>query len=158
MTNEERGLLCGAAHPTQEGVTCVRKPCLEYHRSEAGLVWTEGATPKPSGKANAEAVAGVLRRTKAKARGTDPQTSHRAAASVSGLSESQQMVLEALRREGPMHDEAIYAAVRSIPGNFISLSGCRTRRSELVDRGLVEDSGLRTLTQHSRETIIWKAV
>jgi hypothetical protein len=38
----------------------------------------------------------------------------------------------------------------------MSVSGARTRRSELVDVGMVEDSGRRELTQAGRQTIVWR--
>ena len=88
------------------------------------------------------------------ARTTDPETSHRAAASVKRICESQQAILDALRTHGPMHDELIFACV----SDLMSPSGARTRRSELVRDGLVRDSMKRAKTASNRETIIWEAV
>lgn len=155
MTTERK--LCGQEHPERPGVTCVRSPCVEYHRSEAGVLWTAEAAPRPAQRTDPVKVAAVVAGARAKARHTDPKTSHEAAATVN-LTNGQEMVLEALQRGGPMHDEMIKIEVSCVQGDFISLSGCRTRRKELVDLGLVEDSGTTVLTEHGRKTIVWKVV
>lgn len=89
------------------------------------------------------------------ARGTDPQTSWQAAQSIApeDLRASQVQVLDILRRHGPLTDEEIY---RFVNGEQ-SVSGARTRRSELVDAGLVRDSGRRATTAAGRQTIVWEA-
>ncbi len=146
------GRTCGEENPSVPGMLCERTVCVEYHANGA-TIWTEGASPMPSRRADPVTASAILRR--ARARVGDPETSHQAAASVGDLTAGQSMVYEALRREGPMHDEMIYAAVRAVPGNHISLSGCRTRRSELVELGLVEDGGDRAVTGAGRSTIVW---
>ena len=90
------------------------------------------------------------------ARTTDPDTSWAAARSIDNeaLRASQQQVLEILRKHGPLTDEAIY---RYVNGEQ-SVSGARTRRSELVDAGLVRDSGARARTAAGRQTIVWEVV
>lgn len=90
------------------------------------------------------------------ARATDPNTSWQAAQSIApeDLRDSQVQVLEILRKHGPLTDEAIY---RYVNGEQ-SVSGTRTRRSELVDAGLVRDSGARATTAAGRNTIVWEAV
>jgi len=96
--------------------------------------------------------------SKAHARRTDPQTSHEAARSVERIRERQQAVLDLLRRRGPMCDEEIartYAGVAGLPAQ--SPSGLRTRRAELVDMGLVEDSGERVTLASGRRSIRWQA-
>lgn len=155
MTDERQ--LCGREHPERPGVTCTRSPCVEYHRSAEGVIWTAQATARPSQRTDPVRVATVMAGVRAKARQTDPQTSHEAAETVN-LTSGQEMVLEALQRGGPMHDELIKIEVSCVPGNFISLSGCRTRRKELVDLGLVEDSGTTVLTENGRKTIVWRVV
>ena len=148
--------VCGAEHPEQPGVLCERVLCLEYHRN-GHIIWTQGAQKMPTGKPNTVRMAAVVRRTKAKARRSDPQTSHQAAASVSDLTAAQEMVLEALRMS-PMTDEEIFQALVRVEGGRMpmSTSGARTRRSELVDAGLVEDSGQTELTEAGRRTIVWR--
>jgi hypothetical protein len=90
-----------------------------------------------------------------RARTTDPSTSHEAADSVRKVSETQQLILDALKRHGPMCDEQILGA---LPDTFyVSESGARTRRAELVAQGLVEDSGKTFQLSTGRKAIVWKA-
>ena len=91
----------------------------------------------------------------AHARRTDPITSHLAAASVQGIRASQRMILGALVRHGPGTDEDIYRWLKD-EGHNISLSGARTRRSELVRLGIVEDSGEKTALPSRRLAVIWR--
>lgn len=91
---------------------------------------------------------------RAVARSTDPVTSWQAALSVMNIRESQQAIYGALMKWGPLTDFEILNRA-----DFkISPSGCRTRRKELVDQGLVEDTARRKRTPSGRRTIIWKAV
>lgn len=97
------------------------------------------------------------------ARRDDPGTSWEAADSVTGIRESQRVVLATLRRGGPMTDEQLLDQVtRALQNGYleayrISPSGCRTRRAELVALGLVRDTGKRDLTVSGRHTIVWEA-
>lgn len=92
---------------------------------------------------------------RAHARTTDPETSHEAAASVKDLRASQKMIYEILERYGPMTDIELVHYRWAMPGT-ISESGVRTRRSELVAMGLVEESGKYGKTTHGRRAIIWR--
>jgi len=90
-------------------------------------------------------------------RWTDPGTSLEAAESLTALriTATRRAILDLLgeHRDG-LCDEDIalfYAGPQASP------SGLRTRRSELVDAGLVKDSGRRTATRSGRATIIWIA-
>lgn len=93
----------------------------------------------------------------AHARRTDPETSHQAAAALSSdsLRASQAEVLRLLRQYGPLTDVDLceWAEQLSIPQ---SDSGLRTRRKELVVKGLVRDSGKRQ-TINGRKHILWQA-
>ena len=94
------------------------------------------------------------------ARASDPETSHQAAKSVSSLREKQAAVLHVLRgcRMG-LSDDGIantYALHERLPDQ--SPSGLRTRRSELVALGLVEDSGERVRLPSGRSAIVWRTV
>jgi hypothetical protein len=91
-----------------------------------------------------------------RARNTDPQTSHDAAASVDDVTLTQAFVLRALKR--PRTDPQLIEAYRKLKhAPRASESGIRTRRAELVDRGLVVDSGLRSVTPFGRKAIVWAA-
>ena len=93
------------------------------------------------------------------ARTTDPQTSHLAAVSVTGLTESRAAVLRVLREwsEG-LTDQVLveyYRLEETHPRQ--SESGIRSRRHELVVLGLVRDSGQRVKLLSGRSAIVWTA-
>jgi hypothetical protein len=90
----------------------------------------------------------------AKARKTDPSTSHDAAASVDNITKTQEYVLKALRR--PRADVELVEAYRAFKtAPRASESGIRSRRAELVDRGLVVDTGRRVRLDSGRFAIVW---
>jgi hypothetical protein len=97
----------------------------------------------------------------AHARATDPETSHAAASSVIELRDKQKWVLEVFKR-GSFTDQQLleYYGVMSVQlGTKFprqSDSGLRTRRSELVTMGLIEDSGERRKTASGRSSIVWR--
>lgn len=74
----------------------------------------------------------------------------------------QSIILNIICEHGPIADEQIarhyyQRAVRT--GDVMpSPESLRTRRSELVDKGLVEFSGVYTLTESLRRTREWSAV
>lgn len=96
----------------------------------------------------------------AHARRTDPETSHAAAQSVKAeqIRKSQACILETFRTFGPLSDVelvALYdelASARSWP--LQSESGIRSRRAELVGRGLVVPVG-KTKLVSGRKAIVW---
>jgi hypothetical protein len=98
----------------------------------------------------------------AHARTTDPITSHEAAASIKSeeLRRSQQAVLAMFHSFGPMHDQLLverYGYTTSSRGLPVqSESGLRTRRRELVDQGMLEDSGRKIVLDSGRKSIVWK--
>lgn len=95
----------------------------------------------------------------ARARHSDPDTSHEAAASVRNIRESQQHILELLRRYGPLTDERLGFRHRAVfVGKFMSPSGIRTRRAELVAKGLVEWTGRKIKMSTGRMAREWRAV
>jgi hypothetical protein len=83
----------------------------------------------------------VERHLAARARRSDPETSHEAAASVVNMTEKRQAVLDCLRAIGK-GDQAILDAYRSMSLPEQSDSGIRSRRAELVSVGLVIARGV----------------
>lgn len=67
------------------------------------------------------------------------------------------LVLKGLQKLGPSSDYKLYHYVRG-EGVKASPSSIRTRRRELQDRGLVEDSGERERTPSGKSATIWKFV
>lgn len=90
---------------------------------------------------------------RAVARREDPETSHEAADSVDRerIGAVQRAVLRVLR-DGPRCDESIAQLCRLA----VSPSGLRSRRAELVARGLVEWAGTYSLTSSGRRTRVWR--
>lgn len=97
----------------------------------------------------------------ARARHTDPHTSHEAAASLTSdtLRASQFYVLSTFHQCGPLLDDAslveqyaICVTVYGFPPQ--SESGLRTRRKELVTAGLVKAMGT-TVLPSGRKAIVW---
>jgi hypothetical protein len=105
-----------------------------------------------------------LRAEEAHARRGDPVTSHEAAASIKSeeIRRSQQAVLQCFRWHGPMHDVALVKHYMADAGTGSadfpkqSESGIRTRRSELVTKGVLEDSGQKAVLPSGRRAIIWR--
>lgn len=93
------------------------------------------------------------------ARHSDPHTSHDAARSLpyDAVRYSQRQVWRLLASNGPSTDEELGMAARRY-GLPISASGLRTRRSELVERGYVIDTGARARTASGRRAIVWAAI
>jgi hypothetical protein len=90
---------------------------------------------------------------RAVARRTDPATSWAAARSLDPtvLRASQKLVLAAMQDHGPMTDDDLIGLVPMSP------SGARSRRSELVTKGLVYDTGKRETLPSGRRAIVWAA-
>lgn len=90
-------------------------------------------------------------------RWSDPETSRQAAESVSlsKVSDLQRRILAALIR--PLTDEQLIARIRELwPDQRVSPQSVRSRRAELVRRGLVADSGLRRPTQYGSTATVWR--
>lgn len=93
----------------------------------------------------------------ARARATDPQTSHDAAASVR-LRQTHVTVYQLLR-QGACTDEQLIARARShLTLIQMSDSGIRSRRAELVRAGWARDTGQRGVTVAGRPTTIWEVI
>lgn len=93
------------------------------------------------------------------ARTLDPSTSHQAAASILETRETMRVVLRILNT-GSATDETIgyvYSGlVEAGRAPMASPSGIRSRRAELVDLELVEDSGQRRTLATGRRAIVWQ--
>jgi len=96
----------------------------------------------------------------ATARLTDPETSHKAARSITteAITKTQAAILEILKLQN-LTDEGIREwydeGVKLGYWKPTSESGLRSRRAELVERGLVIRAG-RGTTRFGRECNIWK--
>lgn len=103
-----------------------------------------------------EAGARALRRfakDRGLARADHPGTSKDAATRIGdGRNRLQVVVLVAITSNGGLTDEA------GIARTGIAASTYRPRRVELVDGGLVRDSGRKALTASGRQAIVWEAV
>lgn len=95
---------------------------------------------------------------KARARLTDPQTSHDAAKSVKDLTGVQMRILKLfeLPHAGYTDEELVLAYQKSY-GSFFPATDAsiRSRRSELVHRQYLVDSGEKRLTKAGRGTTVW---
>lgn len=93
------------------------------------------------------------------ARTLDPATSHQAAASIIDSRPTMKLIMDILRH-GAASDEVIAyvydGLVSAGRAPMASPSGLRSRRSELVDLGMVEDSGQRTTLMTNRKAIVWQ--
>lgn len=96
-----------------------------------------------------------------RARTTDPGTSHAAAASVDEITRKQAAVALVLAECGACTDATLvtlYQARAAVaPQTYPpqSSSGIRTRRSELVAKQRVRDSGARVRLDTGRHAIVW---
>lgn len=99
-----------------------------------------------------------------RARRSDPETSKEAAvAATKNLTEKQNEVLGYIGAFGPISDEALVRRMSAADRAFIenrctqSPSGIRTRRAELVAKGLVIHDGFGT-TASGNKCRLWAAV
>jgi hypothetical protein len=98
---------------------------------------------------------------RAVARTTDPDTSHDAAdsldpATLTGIQVNVLVVLEGSGERG-LPDVTLEDRYRASYG-WAGGSTIRTRRRELVDLGLVEDTGVRVPIRSGRLSILWRVV
>ena len=90
----------------------------------------------------------------AKARNTDPITSHLAAESVRDVTATQEYVLKALRKaRTDVELVQAYNSLKTAPR--ASESGIRSRRAELFRKGMVVDTGRRVRLDSRRYAIVW---
>lgn len=101
-------------------------------------------------------------RVEAHARSSDPDTSHEAAASTGDVRASQAAVMLVLNECGPVTDETLVATYHRAwardTENLLprqSPSGIRSRRAELVRRGLVVWTGQKATMTTGRKGRVW---
>lgn len=89
-----------------------------------------------------------------RSRAGDPATSRAAARSLDPdrLGPVYRRILTILRGSEGLTDEDLHGRWT---GPIVSMSGLRTRRAELVDAGLVRDSGRREKLRSGRQGIVW---
>jgi len=87
------------------------------------------------------------------ARTTDPETSHEAAMSVTNITPLKYEILQRLMT--PMTDTDLYQLLTTNSRLMVTESGVRSRRSELVQAGLVRDTGERVKLATGRRAIVW---
>jgi hypothetical protein len=87
------------------------------------------------------------------ARTTDPETSHEAAESVTNITPLKQEILQRLMT--PMTDADLIEVIRTSSRLIVTESGVRSRRAELVQAGLVKDTGARVKLATGRNAIVW---
>lgn len=89
----------------------------------------------------------------------DPSTSHQAAASVRNVGKTQQVILKLLTEYALADQDLIQfynnRARTDVNVPRASESGIRSRRAELVELGLVKDTGRRQKLDSGRSAIIW---
>ena len=97
---------------------------------------------------------------RAVARRSDPETSHLGAESVKNISDLQGLLFDCFCLWGPMTDEELWEtfSMGSEPWCLTSPSGLRSRRAELVAKGLLEWSGGFGETKAGRKARIWQAI
>lgn len=95
--------------------------------------------------------------THTRARKTDPTTSHDAGTTVTTttINRTQQLIIDTLRNEGPCTDEELCQHIAAATAQPVSVSGIRTRRSELVTAGIVVDTDTGRPTRTGRMAIVW---
>jgi hypothetical protein len=93
--------------------------------------------------------------TTARARRTDPETSHEAAESVSDITAQQGHILTLLE-QSPMSDDMLVARYQR--GPVPTPQSIRSRRAELVAQGLVEHSGEYVTMVSGRRARVWRVI
>lgn len=116
------------------------------------MAWQKGFQFEPTAQ-QAETAAAV--KPRARARRTDPETSHLAAQSVRDVRASQQQVMALFEQFGAMHDELLIVRAIAVR-TWQSESGLRTRRNELVKMGRLRDSGQKVKTKGGRNSVVWE--
>ena len=92
-----------------------------------------------------------------RARNTDMQTSHAAAASVMGVTTTQLLILQIFETSNGLTDDELIRAYDRAYSLFhpAADSSIRSRRSELVERKMIRDTGKTRLSNNGRASTVW---
>lgn len=93
----------------------------------------------------------------ARARRSDPSTSHLAASGVD-VTQTQALVLSAFVRGDATDDELYERICHYWPEKKVTPQSVRSRRSELVSKGLVEFSGNYSTTSNGGKCRVWRRI
>lgn len=93
----------------------------------------------------------------ARARKTDPATSHYAAESVTGITEVKRRILQTFEQYGAMTHEQLIENYNKLWGNSFkaSVSGLRSRCRDLVNEGYIVETPLEGVTSNGRKSTVW---
>ena len=88
----------------------------------------------------------------------DPETSRAAAESISleKITWTQERVLTVFKFHGPLADEKLVELFKDYWPDSATDQGIRSRRGELVRKGLVVDTGERSTTRYGRSCVVWR--
>jgi len=94
-----------------------------------------------------------------KSRWDNPDTSRAAAESISleAITETQERILVVYRFHGALSDEQLEELFLDYWPDSATSQGIRSRRGELVRKGLVVDTGRRSTTKYGRSCVVWRA-
>lgn len=117
------------------------------------LVWSD-----PESRERREPEAELPLFELAHARNSDPETSHKAAASVKGISPLKQRILKVFRLAGWLTDEELIANYRKVYGeaSLSSDQSIRSRRADLTKEGLIRDSGHLRKSRLGNDSTVWR--
>lgn len=93
----------------------------------------------------------------ARARNTDPYTSHLAASQIMDATTLQIRIIQCFDASQGMNDDELFACYKrmwgvSFPATEASI---RSRRAELRDRGVITDTGRTRRNKNGNKSIIW---
>lgn len=63
-----------------------------------------------------------------------------------------------LKRNGPLPDHVLVPVVQHLGSKHQSSSGIRSRRAELVEKGLVRDTERKVITASGRSAAVFEAI
>lgn len=169
-------ILCNAPHPDFVGVACSLPMGRHASHIPHGYLAWDASSPQPwnnehfilptkasSAEETASAALHVVQRLEpefARARKTDPDTSHKAAEQVGDLRDNMALVLRTIALYGPVTQDSVHGICCEEMGenwNDKAHSSYRSLVSALEKRGLVRDSGLRGKSDRGNLAVMYEA-